>query len=655
MPRLGIVFLMLISSAVLIPAVSVAQPERGISVEEREQVEASWYPHSHALIIGIDNYSHGWPKLQSAVWDAKNMAEALEERGFEVVLLLDDEATRENILKNLRDTFRKRSGSSDRFVMYFAGHGQDMESPRKGGKTGYFIPFDGKLVGGEHELSSYVSMEEIKDTLLDLYESRHIFIIADACFSGLLATRSGISPTGSVTGHLRKQGVNVLSAGEQDQLAADGLFTNILLKGLSGEADVNDDGFISFGELGLYVQQDVSSRTNSRQTPYFGHLSGGQGQVVFQVPRIFAHLVVGAIPKEDVKLEITGPEGERIEAANSYDERRMKPGAWKVRAAAEGYDTEEKTIELAAGQRAEMSFELKKLGILEVVGKPEGADVVVEGPSGVLSGKLPFKAGSLKSGTYRVVVSGESFEKSEQTVEVESGKENRLTVNLTEVAETRQAMIYILGDPVSAKVRVDGPSGPIEGVLPLVAENIEPGKYEIRIQQEGYEEHRVNVYVDAGEQEYVEVDLNKTGISGEFEVPGGSSSEAGIRVTISVSDGVLFYEQGTTRTHLSSELTGGLRLGDFGVEVGGRWMWESPTHVFLQPAALWFPLEEFYVRGGVPVRVYEELDWGGALGIGSRLTFSGIGVFADVMGMVLSGGGLSEIALDMRVGVELSF
>ena len=84
-------------------------------------------------------------------------------------------------------------------------------------------------------------------------------------------------------------------------------------------------------------------------------------------------------------------------------------------------------------------------------------------------------------------------------------------------------------------------------------------------------------------------------------------------------------------------------------------MWESPTHVFLQPAAMWFPLEEFYVRGGVPVRVYEELDWGGALGIGSRLTFSGIGVFADLMGMVLSGGGLSEIALDMRVGVELSF
>ena len=286
------------------------QPDKGLSVAERGTLEAEWYPQSHAVVVGIDKYSQGWPRLQSAVRDARNMAAALEKRGFEVVVLLDQEATREKILEGLRDTFRKKSGPRDRFVFYFSGHGQDIESPRTGGSAGYLVPYDGRISDGEHVLSSYVSMKELRDSLLDLYESRHILVVADSCFSGLLASRSGLLPSASVLAHLAKQGVNVLSAGESDQAAVDGLFTDVLIRGLDGEADADNDGFVSFGELGLYVQQDVSRRSDARQTPYYGHLSGGQGQIVFEMPSAWARLVVSVFP-EGAALELVGPGGGR--------------------------------------------------------------------------------------------------------------------------------------------------------------------------------------------------------------------------------------------------------------------------------------------------------------------------------------------------------
>lgn len=47
------------------------------------------YQSSHALVIGINRYTHGWPVLSGAVPDAELVAQALEEKGFSVVLKKD--------------------------------------------------------------------------------------------------------------------------------------------------------------------------------------------------------------------------------------------------------------------------------------------------------------------------------------------------------------------------------------------------------------------------------------------------------------------------------------------------------------------------------------------------------------------------------------
>ncbi|MDP6708752.1 MAG: caspase family protein, partial [Alphaproteobacteria bacterium] len=50
---------------------------------------ADLYARSYALVIGIDDYAGGWPRLQNAVADAEAIAEAFRARGFDVTLKTD--------------------------------------------------------------------------------------------------------------------------------------------------------------------------------------------------------------------------------------------------------------------------------------------------------------------------------------------------------------------------------------------------------------------------------------------------------------------------------------------------------------------------------------------------------------------------------------
>jgi hypothetical protein len=67
---------------------------RGISIKIRApddpnapvSEDVQLYDNSYALVIGIDNYSAGWPKLGKAVSDANEIAEGLDKKGFDVTL-----------------------------------------------------------------------------------------------------------------------------------------------------------------------------------------------------------------------------------------------------------------------------------------------------------------------------------------------------------------------------------------------------------------------------------------------------------------------------------------------------------------------------------------------------------------------------------------
>ena len=78
-------------------AVHLCAKERAIRVKLRQSErvnapvvgEVDLYNGSYALVIGINNYTEGWPRLSGAVQDAELVAGVLREKGFDVTFRKD--------------------------------------------------------------------------------------------------------------------------------------------------------------------------------------------------------------------------------------------------------------------------------------------------------------------------------------------------------------------------------------------------------------------------------------------------------------------------------------------------------------------------------------------------------------------------------------
>ncbi len=250
--------------------------QRGIGVRESGNKRLNgWYAASHALVIGIDDYSHGWSRLGEAVADAKRMVTVLEQHDFTVHTLFNKQATFQGIIQTLRKMAAK-TDRHGRFVVYYSGHGFTKKSKWDATAAGYLVPVEGK----SGDISNYISVNQLREEILNHCQAKHVLVILDSCFSGTLLTRAGIAD-GLIEDYLRKRGVYGITAGMQDQPVIDGLFTAVLVKALQGNADYNGDGFVTFKEIGMYTEQNVGAR-NRLQTPDFGVMYGS-GQIVFRL------------------------------------------------------------------------------------------------------------------------------------------------------------------------------------------------------------------------------------------------------------------------------------------------------------------------------------------------------------------------------------
>jgi len=111
---------------------------RGISVLSDLSHQSGKLGVYRALIIGINDYKDpNIPDLETAVNDANAMANLLSERyGFEVTLLLDRNATRESMYRNLRN-LALSTEAADSVLIYYAGHG-DLDRLTHDGLGGNF-------------------------------------------------------------------------------------------------------------------------------------------------------------------------------------------------------------------------------------------------------------------------------------------------------------------------------------------------------------------------------------------------------------------------------------------------------------------------------------------------------------------------------------
>jgi formylglycine-generating enzyme required for sulfatase activity len=141
-----------------------------------------------AVFIAIDRYQE-WSPLNNPVKDAREIRDILVERYFidEVVELYDTDATAANIRRLFAD-LRTRTDINDSVFVFYAGHGQTDAVT----STGSWIPVD----GGRDQLAQANWLPNIQiRNMLSALPAKHVFLVADACFSGdMLDTSRGASP-----------------------------------------------------------------------------------------------------------------------------------------------------------------------------------------------------------------------------------------------------------------------------------------------------------------------------------------------------------------------------------------------------------------------------------------------------------------------------
>ena len=133
--------LVLLTISVCLFALPLSATERGV---KRVEIKTSsgetvgLYEESHALVIGVSDYTNGWPKLPGVRKDVKAVTAALETHGFNVEVVED--AKDYDALDDAFTGFIRRHGRKpeNRLLFYFAGHGHTVKN--YGEEMGYIIP-----------------------------------------------------------------------------------------------------------------------------------------------------------------------------------------------------------------------------------------------------------------------------------------------------------------------------------------------------------------------------------------------------------------------------------------------------------------------------------------------------------------------------------
>lgn len=216
-----------------------------------------------AVVVGVARYEH-MPTLKYTDDDAYQIFAFLKspEGGAlpdnQIKVLIDEDATRENILRAMRKVMLK-ADENDVVMFYFSGHGLE----------GSFLPVD------YDGYSNRVKHEEIKE-YLSQSKAKHKVVLADACHSGsLLAMKKPMLALNKYYKAFEdtKGGTALMMSSKSEEYSLEdgglrsGIFSYYLRKGLKGLADTNNNKIVSISELFDYVYSNVQTYTGNIQTP----------------------------------------------------------------------------------------------------------------------------------------------------------------------------------------------------------------------------------------------------------------------------------------------------------------------------------------------------------------------------------------------------
>lgn len=236
-----------------------------------------------ALIVGISNFADSAvPKLRYCSKDATDIKDFLTQKANfkpdHIKVLLNEEATRANILHNLDSGWIKNVGPDDLVFFFISSHGTP--SIKDPNALNYLVAYD---TTKEHFFSEGIPMRRVSQLLAEP-PGLHSFVVVDTCYSGGVSGDGRTSAQSNVDQLLfspRQIAVCSSSSNERSWESTrypNGIFTRQLINALTA-APAYDNFKTVFGKVKSSVTTEVAAQSNAKQTPTMAGLWNGVGLI----------------------------------------------------------------------------------------------------------------------------------------------------------------------------------------------------------------------------------------------------------------------------------------------------------------------------------------------------------------------------------------
>ncbi len=272
------------------------------------------FTNGYALIIGVGD------DLPATIKDAQKVHETIidpERASYpsdQVQLLLEKEATNENVLtaiQSLKEKILLDNNAKATVLVYYSGHGGlDRNAP----DTPFYFLSNG------YDTNDYqgTCLEgQVFSQKLSQLPAQKLIILLDCCYAGQLKTKAGredeedvprsfgLQPDNQKMVNILDQGAGrvIIASSTADQVSYIGkeglsLFTEVLVEALSGKNTPKAEAHVSFADVWGHIGKEVSKRAqalyqepqdpviNAQDVTFFDFCQNPMEEVV-EVPKVF--------------------------------------------------------------------------------------------------------------------------------------------------------------------------------------------------------------------------------------------------------------------------------------------------------------------------------------------------------------------------------
>ena len=242
-----------------------------------------------ALVVGNSTYTH-IGRLPNPANDAAAVSAALHRLGFEVTTTFDAGLTELN--QALR-TFTRRSAGSDVALVFYAGHGLEMDG------VNYVVPVDARL---ERDVDVRYETATLEDLVASTVGASLRLVILDACRNNPLAR--------SMQRTVARRSVSGGSFAEfdEDLLGDETLVAYAAAAGTTAALLSHLETPLEIGLLFRRVRAEVLAATNGAQRPHEYHSLVGEHYLTRTLPTGASVTVTAAAPAEPAPADPPRPD-----------------------------------------------------------------------------------------------------------------------------------------------------------------------------------------------------------------------------------------------------------------------------------------------------------------------------------------------------------